>query len=326
MKLLFFTDTHVRATNPRSRLDDYYHTSIKKFEEIRDYANSMGVDYVIHGGDLFDRPDTAIKPTSDIGKILASFKMPIYIVSGNHDIYGYNIDTVNRSMLGLLDSVGILNMIPEDGVLLKDDGLSVLLLGVPYSTYIDSDKENYIVKKTELKYKADYIINIVHGFLTDRKFIENVPHTLVHEIYETDADLTLTGHYHSGYPTHYHEGKIFANPGSLLRISGADVGRKPKFLEINISNEKIEVLEKYLKCALPSDQIFDKTAKEEDQFKKERLLHFSDTVDQNIDLERLNLEDIITSIAISENFDEKIRNEAKKRLDIAKELYNDFNH
>lgn len=328
MKLLFFTDSHVRATNPRSRLDDYYATSIKKFEEIRDYANNNNVDFVIHGGDLFDRPDTAIKPTSEIAKVLGGFIPPIYIVSGNHDIFGYNVDTLGRSMLGLLDAVGTLNMIPEDGIVLQKEDVSVLLLGVPYSSYLDTDKANYIVKKAELKYEADYVINVVHGFLAERKFHEIVPHILINEILDTEADITLTGHFHSGFKTRWHEGKVFANPGSLLRMSNSTVemSRKPKFLEIIIDKGGFVLNDIYLKSALPGDEVLDKTVKEESQFKRQNLLDFRSNVEQNIDLARLDVESIMNKIATSENFDKQIRDEAKRRIDIAKEDYDDINH
>lgn len=60
------------------------------------------VDYILHGGDLFDRPDIAISVVSTFAKIFKEAPAPIYIVSGNHDIYGHNPDTLNRTVMGLL--------------------------------------------------------------------------------------------------------------------------------------------------------------------------------------------------------------------------------
>ncbi|MFB0972850.1 MAG: metallophosphoesterase [Neofamilia sp.] len=325
MKLLFFTDTHIRATNPRNRLDNFYESILKKLEEIRDYANREKVDYVIHGGDLFDRPDSAIKPTGEVGKILASFNMPIYIVAGNHDIFGYNKGTLNRSMLGLLDSLSILRLIPDEGIELSDGNVKVLLLGKDYTSDLDLDKNNYIVKRDELKTDADYIINIVHGFLTDRPFLKHVPHILVGEVLDTDADITLSGHYHTGFPTQIHNGKYFSNPGSMVRITNslAEINRKPKYIAINIDENGISLEDRSFKSAKSGEDVLDRKTLVESQFKEERLTIFSDSIHQNVDLEAMDLESMLNSIAMNEGFDIKVRNEAKDRLDRAKEIVND---
>lgn len=326
MRLLFFTDTHIRLTNPRNRLDNFYETTILKLEEIRDYANSRNVDYVIHGGDLFDRPDSAIKSTGEVGKILASFNMPIYIVVGNHDIFGYNIATLNRTMLGLLNNLDAINLIPEQGVELFDGKIKVLLLGRDYSSELDLDKSNYIVKKEELNTNADYIVNVVHGFLTDRPFLKHVPHILLGEILETDADITLSGHYHTGFATQIYNGKYFANPGSMVRVSNtiSELNRRPRFLEIEIVKDGIEIKDVFFQGIKDGDEVLDRKTLIDSQFKEERLTIFSDSIHQNIDLSLLDLESIIDSIATNENFEVKVRNEAKLRLDKAKEIVNDL--
>lgn len=326
MKLLFFTDTHIRMSKPRNRLDDFYETTLNKLEEIKNYANENKIDYVLHGGDLFDRPDSAIKPTSEVGKILSSFNMPIYIVAGNHDIFGYNTKTLNRTMLGLLDNFHVLNIISEDGILLNSDEVSILVLGKDYSSDIDLNKENYIIKKSNLKYDADIVINIVHGFLTDRPFLKQVPHVLIGEITDTEADITLAGHYHTGFKTQYIDGKFFSNPGSMVRISNSlgEIKRKPKFLELNITKDNIVIKDVYLKSAKDGEEVLDRKALTESHYKDERLTIFSNSIDQNVDLELLNLDTILNEISKSENFDQDILKEAKLRLQYAKEIVNDY--
>lgn len=320
MKILFFTDTHIRASNPRSRIDDFFQATMDKLEEIKNYANENNVDFCIHGGDLFDRPDTAIRTSSDVGRLLGQFNMPIYGVIGNHDIYGYNQNTIDRSMMGLLSNLSIIKLIPEEGILIEKDGIKVLLLGRNYSSTLDLDKENYIVRKKDLRYEADYIINVVHGFLAERPFIKHVPHVLVGEIYETDADITLAGHYHSGFPLQEHDGKYFINPGSMMRLSNSlsEIKRRPKFLLINIDKEGIKIEDRFLKTAKSGDQVLDRTLTEEDQFRQDRMMIFADSIHQNINLEMMNLDRIIEEIAQSEEFDIKVREEAKLRLDNAK--------
>lgn len=328
MKLLFFTDSHIRVTNPRNRIDNFLESCEQKFLEIRDYANQNKIDYIIHGGDIFDRPDASIKSVSEIGKILQSFEMPIYIVSGNHDVYGYNQDTLDRTMLGLFSSLGILNLIPKDGKVLEKDGIKVLLLGKNYTIDLDKDKDNYIVKKENLKYESDYIVNVVHGFLTDKPFFKTVPHVLVGEILETDADITLAGHYHLGFKTIFENNRYFSNPGSLMRLSNSksEITRVPKFLEINLNEKGIRIEDRFLKCAKPGYEVLDRKVMEASQFRMENLMEFSNYVEQKFELDRLDLEMILNNIAESEDFSETVQKEAKIRIQKAKEILDDTNN
>ena len=57
LKAIFLTDTHLRASNPRSRIDDYPQATLDKFKWILDYAVKRGVDVILHGGDFFDGYD-----------------------------------------------------------------------------------------------------------------------------------------------------------------------------------------------------------------------------------------------------------------------------
>ncbi|HLS54237.1 MAG TPA: metallophosphoesterase, partial [Tissierellaceae bacterium] len=64
MKLLFFTDTHIRGTTPKNRKDDFPEALERKLYEVLDLINKENIDYVLHGGDLFDRPDLSVSIVS----------------------------------------------------------------------------------------------------------------------------------------------------------------------------------------------------------------------------------------------------------------------
>src|SRR5690554_2736178 len=184
LKILFFTDTHIRGTNPKNRKDDFLVSLENKFKEINDLITSLNVDYVIHGGDLFDRPDISISVVSRFTNILKKIKVPIYIVSGNHDIFGHNPQTLDRTMLGLLNSLDFLEVIPESTpIILTKDGIKVQLTGIPYSFDVDETPDKYILKETNSS--VDFSIHIVHGMLLDRPFIKGIPYTLVDDIINT---------------------------------------------------------------------------------------------------------------------------------------------
>jgi len=128
MKFLFFTDSHIRGTTPKNRKDNFYETLKNKFYEIGDISGRYNVDYILHGGDWFERPDISPSIVREFAVIIKSFGKPIYTVAGNHDIYGHNPATVGRTMLGLLEGTGIINLLVyDDEVILKKDGITVQL-------------------------------------------------------------------------------------------------------------------------------------------------------------------------------------------------------
>ena len=195
MKLLYFTDTHIRGTNPKNRLDNFYQTLKNKFHEVIEIAKYENVDYILHGGDLFDRPDPSVSIVSDFAKIFNEFRVPIYIVSGNHDIFGHNPSTLDRTMLGLLCNLGILNLVNDRKIILEKD-IKVQLTSAPYVYSMDSKEniKNYIVKEKDKTCK--YAIHLTHGFLIDKPFLKEVSHTLISDIKDTCADITFGAHYH----------------------------------------------------------------------------------------------------------------------------------
>ena len=122
--------------------DDFQMFMVSKMNEIGDIISKEKIDYVLHGGDLFDRPNIPFKTTSLFSKILLSYKVPIYIISGNHDSYGQNPVTIDRSILGLLASLNIVNLIDYNTVLLKEENLTVQLYGTPYRYDLDRNPLN----------------------------------------------------------------------------------------------------------------------------------------------------------------------------------------
>ena len=200
MRLLFLTDTHIRGTTPKNRMDNLPETLENKFKEIGKIIENYNIDFVLHGGDLFDRPDISVSIVSNFAPILNNIKVPIYIVCGNHDIYGHNPDTVNRTMLGLLNSLNIVRIInKEDVIYLNKNGIKVQLTGQPYTYNIDSElnRSSYIIDNPPED--VNYSIHMVHGMLLNKPFIKGIPYTLIDDIKDTKADITLAGHYHTGF-------------------------------------------------------------------------------------------------------------------------------
>ncbi|RVU54162.1 metallophosphoesterase family protein [Anaerosphaera multitolerans] len=314
MKLLYFTDTHLRSTNPKNRIDDFYETLKLKMNEIVDISMEENVDYILHGGDMFDRPDTPISLISEFSKIFSKFKAPIYVISGNHDIFGHNTKTLNRTMLGLLTSLGIFNLVNDKKTILKKD-VSIQITANPYSYGIDDKSNRYKYKVTERNNDVDYMIHMTHGFLIDKPFLKNVPHTLISEISDTLADITLGGHYHYGFKTLEIDGKYFINPGAMVRISNGlvEFKRKPKVVIIELL-ESINVKDIYLKSALPGDMVLDRSEMERHKFKQDKIYEFKEILDSTSSFNNLDIYELLSEIAVNDSIEEKVKKEAIERV------------
>ena len=318
MKLLFFTDTHIRGTTPKNRKDVFVDTIEAKFMEIIKLIDEYEIDFILHGGDLFDRPDVSISIVSRFAKVLGKIKIPFYLVSGNHDVYGHNPDTINRTMLGLLDVLGIINIIkPDEKILLEKDNVIVQLTGQPYIYDIDGPNKLQHYSPKEIDEKANYSIHMVHGMLLDRPFIKGVPYTLIDDIKNTSADITLSGHYHTGFKMAQIDDKYFINPGSMVRVTNSlkEIERKPSVVFIKLSdNNIINIKEIPLKSAQSGKDILDRDEMEKAAFKGERILEFKQTIDAALDFEKMDINEVLIEVSGATGVEEEVKIEALRRI------------
>lgn len=315
MRLLFLTDTHIRGNTPKNRNDNLFETLERKFIEVNQIIEEYKIDFLLHGGDLFDRPDVSISIVNRFASIINSIKVPIYIISGNHDIYGHNPQTINRTMLGLLDALGVVKVIrDEEKIFLEKNGIIVQLTGKSYTYNIDEiDKSDYLVK--DVSKDADYSIHMVHGMLLDKPFIKGIPYTLIEDIVDTEANITLSGHYHSGFGIVEINNKYFVNPGSLIRITNslAEIERMPKVTLIDLSDHiHIELIQ--LKSAKPGSQVLDRREIENHIFKSERLFEFKQSIDTAVNFEKLEINEILMAVSNAEGVSQEVKEEALKRI------------
>ena len=311
IKFLYFTDTHISQNNPAGRIDNFMESLLKKFEEISYIVKEYNVDFCVHGGDILDRPDVSIPTIRSFNKILMDFGRPIFLVPGNHDIFAYNLNSIQRTVLALQEDLGVFNMMMgEFPIYMSKDGTSVELHSAPYSYELDNPegRDGYIVKEK----KADFAIMFAHGMLMDKPF-PMIRHTLIEDIKDTKADLTLSGHYHTGFPLTKIDDKFFYNPGSIARISATepDIKRVPKVVVVTLKKDNEPIIETIeLKSAQSGDLVLDRAYLEE---KKNEKLHYSSLktmIESNTNSDYINVKNIIESVANLQNIDQDVKDYA----------------
>ena len=257
MRLLYFTDTHIRDNNPKYRVDNYPESLKTKLQEIVELVDQLSVDCLLHGGDLFDLPWPPAKAVEISVNFLEQIKVPVYIVSGNHDLLGQKLSTIEKTMLWFLARRGLFMLLaPGDKRYLKRDGLTIQLSGQHFNSSIDrlNRFRDYCVDKKN----CDVAIHMVHGMLLPKPFSPYVPTTMIKQVAPfTEADFTLCGHAHLGYPAEEIDGKIFINPGSISRILALEweLVRVPQVVFLDFSGGEVRCQYIPLRSARPGEEV-----------------------------------------------------------------------
>lgn len=324
IKFMYITDTHFNATTPKNRKDNLLETGLYKLDEAVEIANNNEVDFVLHGGDFFEKPDVTDLVAGRVAKRIRKFKMPVMVVPGGHDLFGNNIESIKRTKLGFFNQSGLVKLLihpDKDNIIVKNKNLSVQLTGTASHYGIDNENidEDYV-----LKYKnADFAIHTIHGMLMPKPFIPNTPTVLIDDIIDTKADLTLAGHYHIGFDPVNINGKLFCNCGAMVRKKNdiKEMNRMPKVVIITISKAKgIEMQFIELKTAKPGDEVLDRTEIEKRQQRAIKVQGFLGQIKQAQNIKTLNINTIVQEISKNKKLPQEVVKLSLDRVSKIQEL------
>ena len=309
MKLLIFNDPHIRAINPVNRTDNFYESIKSKLKDIVDIANQEKVSSLLCTGDLFDNPVPSFRIFTEAIDILLSAKLPIYTIAGNHDIFGHNPDTLDRTILGLSEHYTIINLIKSPITLSPE----ITLSGTSFYHDIENDMSAFQIEKT-----TKYHIHLVHAMVTIKPF--KFSNFILTKDIETNADVIAVGHQHFGFESHKINDTYFVNPGAVARLSAIpdNLYRTPQIAIVNfvegIKEKEINI--KYLE--LPSSplgkDVFDFKKINELKARSEQISKFIASLNSP-QLQSLNIKELIDKIAKEENIPEEIKTEVLNRLE-----------
>jgi len=322
MKILFLTDTHHRGTTPQNRLDNFPDTQREKVQEVVELVREHQVDVVLHGGDFWDSPFPALNVCAEVLETYRAIPVPIYAIAGNHDLYGHNLGTLHRTMLGFMARLGLIRVLnPGERVYLEKDGNRLQLTGQPY--HYDIDRRDPVLDYCVTKEDCDVAVHVVHGLLTDRSLGSIIHHTVVDRVLATGADLTLVGHYHLGFSPVEYKGRYFLNPGALVRINNhpQEMARQPAVILIDLNGGEMSYNTLPLRSARPGEEVLDRSKVELAERREERLAEFVREMASAGEYYGANLEEMVTAIADKETLPPAVRQEALRRLSRSQEAF-----
>lgn len=230
-RLLAAGDLHYRGTSPRARLDDFPATLWVKLREVFGLAKDYGCDGIVLTGDIVDTPGIALPTLVDLCLILAESPCPVYAVPGNHDLWGGNPETVDRTPYGALAKF---RLIRDLHIHTYEVG-GVFLTGHGYDSVTDRDLSQYAPRE-----RKSPAVHVAHGML----LLHEPRHPLIRYSLARDVaalanapDVLIVGHEHSGFGMVRIGRTTFVNPGALCRLSATaeEMNRQVKVCLIDVS-------------------------------------------------------------------------------------------
>jgi len=317
MKILFTGDWHLRGNNPRNRADDYKEAAKEKLREVFKIAVDNEVTAILQPGDIFHSPEVSIQTLLEFTNVLKECPVPIYTTVGNHDVFGYNLETYGRTSLQLLKllvprfSVCAVNV--HETILTDKYGGNVYVSFQPYISKIDVNGFGYMLE--ESKYGSSMpTIHVVHGMLLDHNLPYEARFTNLYEV-ETNADIILSGHDHVGYGViKRKDGKLFCNPGALMRISASEAEMTRPIQVALVDTDKLDIELIPLKCARPGNEVLDRTRIEENVDRQYAMEEFTGLVQSGTGVAGMNIPEIIEKIGKQENIPAEVVSKAIELL------------
>lgn len=268
MNILVVGDLHLRATSPCSRVDNILETFWFKARQVVDIVKSRGVCAVIFLGDVFDSPSPSLSVVWEFLNFVDLLRVPVYTIVGNHDVYGYNLETLRRCQLGQLSRLGAITLITSP----------TRVCGRVFGVFPDSSPCDVL---------------LVHDFLLPFEFFGKA--TLIDEFTPPPGcKLVLVGHYHHGFAPVTRDGVVYFGPGALLRLDRSERER-----DVGVALLDCETLDfEFIKLHKP-ENVFLEVVEEKAA---------DEVVSKILDLkvENLNVHDIIFALASQNNVPEKI--------------------
>lgn len=318
MRFLKVGDPHIRGANPRNRKDNYKEALRNKIQDIHQLAKDHQVEAILCMGDIFDKPEVSTGVLLEFADLLTESPVPWYTTPGNHDLYSYNLATYNRTSLNLLERlVPRFHVIkdPTQAQYFVGDEVEVAITFTPFTSQIDRDGYGYSQETQALPSEA-FKIHVAHGMLLD-----HVPpfdrFTLVQDV-QTNADLVLTGHDHTGYGVYRRaDGKVFVNAGSITRLS-ASVAEIERPIQVGLievfPGKRCEVQLIPLPSAKEGHEVLDRSRIEAEKKRQYAMEGFAAAIQTSDGAAVVDIESVMSQIAKQENIKPDIVKKALAKI------------
>jgi exonuclease SbcD len=339
MRLLCCGDLHYRGSNPRARMDNFQAALDAKLWEVLDIADRRNVNATVIAGDIFDTPTPSYSVFAALARVLRASGGPILTVPGNHDIFGHNLTTLDRTAYGAMSKDWMDIIWDLCGEHMECPKERMLIRGSGYDADTDVKIDGYTVPQNVREYALpqdfDVFVLVAHGMaLTSAPGFE-LRHTLLSAIatHPDAPDILIVGHEHIGfgakwYPRGDGTEMLAINPGALCRLSAnpAEIERQVQVCLLDIHGRdpgtgllKVDVEMIPLKSAKPGHEVLSREHLVAAAEREERINKFLDLLASEGEVKFLETRQIVEELAKKEGLPADIVEEALRRIGRASE-------
>lgn len=289
MNILHFTDPHLSAVAPASRIDVYSETCLRKLDEIRSIAINEKADLILCSGDFFHLKSWMRNPYVFTNKLIDYFNsLPCGVLGifGDHDTPDRTEESLERQPLSTIVKASKLRLLSK-GELFRQDG--VLITGSPKTANYEADITNYIptINYNEVK-SGEVHVHMSHGDLYPNKPVYE-PYTIYSRLAGSTVDFHFNGHIHDDLgQVKVNSKTIIINRGSMTRgtLNESSIARK---ITVTLLDTHAKTLKYFpLKAALPPEKVFDLKKREESEKAEEEINRLGALIkheSQNVELD-----------------------------------------
>ncbi|MCL7389129.1 MAG: metallophosphoesterase [Thaumarchaeota archaeon] len=241
LRIGVFSDSHIGRNIPRVVGDARRHAFREAFKQAINIFIDNRVDYVVHGGDLFEKrsmtPDDARFVKDEFYRLVKNSRekwekdVKIFIVRGNHDgaLSSCVLEYITHPLADYLQIIG--ESIKEE--LQYYSGGDILVTGIGYHPFIRKKFKDFIGSLSEIVDSSknnQFKILLLHNYIEGVNIIP--PYTPEHSIINREdlekiqVDIIVVGHYHEKGEVKEKDNLKFIMPGA---IEAVDLGEKGPF-------------------------------------------------------------------------------------------------
>ena len=293
MKILATGDWHIRAKNPKYRIDNYYETLIDKIKWIFELAEKNNCVALIQPGDFFDSPDQANYVSRDLIALIHKYDIDIYSVYGQHDQKFRNSE---NTIMSVLAEAKVINILSKDPISYSEGSKHIELYGASWDESIPTPLET---NNINILAAHKMVVGDKPLWADQKDYTKAKSLLLKHSEY----DLIITGDNHQAFTYGKNFGSMLLNCGSLMRTTIAQRNHKPVVYIVDTNTS--EVIPYYVPVK-PIEEVMNLELADETKERNEDLDAFMKGLSSEYDVE-LNFEDNLKNVIIENDIVDRIK-------------------
>lgn len=273
-KIGFVGDMHLNSATPKSRIDNYPDTMLDKMDSLRVLCLENSISNLILLGDVFHRPNQPIEFLMKVITAFSKFKesgIRVFSIVGNHCITYEDLNTLDRSAMGLLFQTHVIE--PLDEISIKGTRTPVHIKGFHYTEEPE--------EPDDFTYYNIMVAHMFYEFDLSKESLNK------EDLARLKYNMVVLGHDHTPYDLLTEDtisGKVrVVRPGSFSRGTSHSYNiNRSIFIDVLNINGQINI-KRFVVPSKPSDQVFSSTVLDKTDLKelnKELSEQFIDLVNR----------------------------------------------